>query len=537
MSTTLLTGGHVYTAQDPFATAMLVVDGAIAWIGDDDGAAIYADEADEVIGLRGALVAPSFVDAHVHLTSLGLMLTGLDLSGARSLTECLALLTSAASRLGDSGTAGVLLGHGWDESTWPEGRAPTTAEIDACVGDRAAYLSRIDVHSALASTALRAMAPQVRALDGWSADGPLARAAHHGVRDVALASISSEQRSRAQRTALGLAASRGVGSVHENAGPTISSAEDLREALAWGRQPDMPEVIGYWGAWGAFDDARDLGARGAAGDLFVDGSLGSHTACLTHPYDDDPATSGASYLSVQEVADHIIGATGTGMQAGFHVIGDAASQTVVDGLMAAQEVVGKEALRQARHRLEHLEMPTPTQWRVLADLGVVASVQPGFDAAWGGPHGMYARRLGPERAAMMNPFASMLADGVALAFGSDAPVTAIDPWGWVRAAVWHSHAPQGISARAAFAASTRGGRRAARDEHVRPGVIALGAPADYAVWAPGPLVVHAPDGRLAAWSTDPRSGTPPLPDLRHGSPMCWRTARDGRVIYDSGELA
>ena len=58
----------------------------------------------------------------------------------------------------------------------------------------------------------------------------------------------------------------------------------------------------------------------------------------------------------------------------------------------------------------------------------------------------------------------------------------------------------------------------------------MGAPATYAVWEPGPLVVQAPDGRVAAWSTDPRSGTPPLPDLSAEAPRCWRTVRDGVAI-------
>jgi predicted amidohydrolase YtcJ len=150
---------------------------------------------------------------------------------------------------------------------------------------------------------------------------------------------------------------------------------------------------------------------------------------------------------------------------------------------------------------------------------------------------MYAQRLGPARAATLNPFATLLARGVVLALGSDAPVTPLDPWGSIRAAAWHTHPPFSISVRAAFAAHTRGGRRAARDEATEPGVLVVGAPATFSVWEPGPLVVQAPDGRIAAWSTDPRSGTPPLPDLSSGNPRCWRTVRAGHTIYDSGDLA
>jgi len=528
----LLRGGHIYSPEDPFATAMLVLDGRIAWIGDDAGAAVHADAA-YMLDLRGAWVAPAFVDAHVHLTSTGLALTGLDLSGARSLAECLDLISSSAQA-----TEGIVLGHGWDDSGWPEGRPPSTAELDACIGGRAAYLSRVDVHSALASSALRALVPEAAALDGWSAEGPVARAAHHAVREAALGSITSAQRDRAQRAALDTAAARGIASVHENAGPTISSADDLTAALALGTDPSRAEVIGYWGRLHGQGEASELGARGAAGDLFVDGSIGSHTACLSSAYADvTPPSHGAAYLSAEEVAAHVAASTLAGQQAGFHVIGDGASAIVTAGLQLAADEVGIEAMRAARHRLEHLEMPSDSQLALLADLGVVASVQPAFDAAWGGSEGMYARRLGVERAATLNPFSAMLARGVVMALGSDAPVTPLDPWGSVRAAAWHRHAPHSISARAAFAAHTRGGRRAARDEGHEPGVLAVGAPATYAIWEPGPLAVQAPDGRIAAWSTDPRSGTPPLPDLTSGTPRCWRTVRAGVTIFDSGDLA
>ena len=167
----------------------------------------------------------------------------------------------------------------------------------------------------------------------------------------------------------------------------------------------------------------------------------------------------------------------------------------------------------------------------LADLGVVASVQPVFDALWGGWDGMYARRLGAERAATLNPFAAMAAAGVVLALGSDAPVTALGPWEAVRAAAFHHNPDQRLSVRAAFTAHTRGGWRAARRDDA--GVLVPGAPAHLAVWETGELVVQAPDDRIAAWSTDPRSGVPGLPDLSPGVPVpaCRSTVVAGREIY------
>lgn len=164
----------------------------------------------------------------------------------------------------------------------------------------------------------------------------------------------------------------------------------------------------------------------AAGDLFVDGSLGSHTACLHAPYADAPHT-GTGYLDAADVAAHVAACTGAGLQAGFHAIGDAALGAVVEGVRAAAEKVGLARIRAARHRVEHAEMMTPATIAAFAELGLTASVQPAFDAAWGGEDGMYADRLGADRARTLNPFAALLKAGVPLAFGSDAPVTPSTP--------------------------------------------------------------------------------------------------------------
>jgi predicted amidohydrolase YtcJ len=168
----------------------------------------------------------------------------------------------------------------------------------------------------------------------------------------------------------------------------------------------------------------------------------------------------------------------------------------------------------------------------LARCGVVASVQPMFDRLWGGPDGMYAERLG-ERQAGMNPFGAMARAGVVLAFGSDSPVTELGGWEAVRAAAFHHTAEQRITVRAAFAAHTRGGWRAAGIDDA--GVLAPGATATYAIWeSDADLVVQTPDQRVAEWSTDPGAGVPALPDLSDGAPVpvCLRTVVGGRTVYD-----
>ncbi|MGW1534999.1 amidohydrolase [Streptomyces aureus] len=524
--TVLLRGGEVHSPADPFATAMVVERGHVAWVGSEGAADAFATGVDEVVDLEGALVTPAFTDAHVHTTATGLALTGLDLSDAPSLEAALALVRDfAAARPDDR----VLLGHGWDAARWPGGRPPARAELDAATGGRPLYLSRIDVHSAVATTALLDLVPGVTALAGYVPDGPLTRDAHHAVRAAALGAVGAVQRAEAQRAALAHAASLGIGTVHECAGPEISSEEDFTGLLRLAAEESGPRVVGYW-ADRDVDRARALGAVGAAGDLFVDGSLGSHTACLHEPYGDADHT-GLAHLDTDAVAAHVVACTEAGLQAGFHAIGDAAVASVVAGVRAAAEKVGLARVRAARHRVEHAEMLTPETVAGFAELGLTASVQPAFDALWGGEEGMYAQRLGAERARTLNPFAALLRAGVPLAFGSDSPVTPLDPWGTVRAAAFHRTPEHRVSVRAAFTAHTRGGWRAVgRDD---AGILVPGAPADYAVWRTGDLVVQAPDDRVARWSTDPRSGTPGLPDLTPGAdlPVCLRTVVGGRTVF------
>ena len=523
----LLHGGPIYAPSVPGAGAMLVVDSTIAWIGPAAGAALHRDSADAVVDLDGALVAPAFVDAHVHHTATGLTLLGLDLRGVPSRTALLDRLTEEARRL----RGRPIVGHGWDETLWSDQALPTRAELDRATWGSMVYLSRVDVHSGLVSSALIAAVPALRAARGFEDSGRVTGDAHHLVRQHVTEQLPGGLRGAAQQAAREHAAAAGVAALHEAGGPDINGRDDLVALIELVRTTPGPELVAYWGQAGGPQAAVDLGAQGAAGDLFVDGALGSHTAWLRAPYADSPDMTGNRYLEPDVVAAHLVACTRAGVQAGFHAIGDAAIDAVVAGLQVAMDACGQAAVRAARHRIEHLTMVTPEHAAVLADAGVVASVQPLFDAHWGAPGGAYSARLGPERARTLHDFAGLVRAGVSLALGSDSPVTAIEPWEWVRAAMWHHNPDARLSGRAAFAAATRGGWRAARRDDA--GVLEVGAPATYAVWAVEDLVVQTPDTRVASWSTDPRSGTPGLPRLEPGvpAPRCLATVLDGRTIH------
>lgn len=535
--TTLLIGGQVYSQAMPDATAIAISDGpdgVVAWLGADDvGRRQFPDA--RVIDLDGGFVTPAFVDSHVHVTATGLALVGLDLRAATSRDDALRLLSDYARR----NPTGPIWAHGWDESRWPEPTAPTTTDLDQLLGDRPAYLARVDVHSAAASTALRRSTVGLAAAAGYQDQLPMTAEAHHLVRAAARALLTPAQRAAARMAALDLAARSGIAAVHECAGPDIGGIDDWRElkALEHG-----VEVVGYWGeavttAANARQLIGDAGVRGLAGDLFVDGALGSHTAWLHQPYADSPDCVGNAYLDGAAIEAHLNACTEAGVTAGFHVIGDAAVAAVTDALSRVVDRHGAPAVARCGHRLEHLEMVSEAQAALLGSWGVIASMQPNFDALWGGSDGMYAKRLGGERARRLNPLALLASQGVPLAFGSDSPVTGMNPWETVRSATAHRTAGSAMSARAAFAAATRGAWRAGGVRDGVAGTLAPGAPATYAVWdVPGgleALEVAAPADTVQRWSTDPRSRIPALPPLAPDAPLpvCRQTVHRGVTIH------
>ena len=469
-------------------------------------------------------MTPAFVDAHVHSVQTGLLEVGLDLHGYRSREQ---VLDAVATRLA-AGRAAVLFGQGWDERAWPDPRPPTRAELDRAGGASVpVYLARVDVHSAVVSSALADRIPGLSNLVGFRADGLLSQEAHHRSRVAVNDLFSDADRRAAARAALRRAAELGVGTLHELGGPHLGPYEDLERVVAAGAEHGQ-HVVTYWGEPATpslIEEMRADGVRGLAGDLCVDGAIGSRTAWLNEPYADAaPGQSqpvGARYLTVEEITEHLTLCTRAGLTAGFHCIGDAAVSAAVSGLLRVADELGVEAVRRARHRFEHVEMVTPAQIATLSRLGVAGSVQPGFDAAWGGSGELYEQRLGRGRAATMNPLADWHRSGGVVAYGTDAPVTPLAGWAMVADAVRHSRPDQRVGVGEAFAAATRGGHLAAGDTDA--GLLLLGQRA-----------------HLALWDVEPGSAeeTSGLPDLAAGAPFpgCAGLLVDGRVVLDPAGL-
>lgn len=526
MTSLLLRGGTIVTPDGP-RTAMLLDGPTIAWVGDDPDQAQISrtgsgttSGAVEVVELDGALVTPGFSDSHVHLTMTGQGLDGVDLSGTTSIPEVLRLVEDAARR----GRGRPVYAHSWDETRWAEGRPVTAAELDRATYGGVVYMPRVDAHSASVSTAMATIA-RVRDLDGWDGAGVVTRDAFAAATNAFTSSITPAHRERHLALALAAAAGHGITLLHETGATHLTSHEDIKEVLAAGQEDGVPDVVSYWGHLvGEQEEAAELaaylGVLGLAGDLCADGSFGSFTAHLGEPYLEPGAGCGYGYLSVREVADHAVACTRAGLQAGGHVIGDEALRTMAAGFRAAADVVGVEAMRARRHRWEHVELPDPEVLATMAELGIWASVQPRFDALWGGEEGMYAARLGTERALAAVPLRSMLDAGVRIALGSDSPVTPLGPWATVRAAAHHHNPAQRLTVAEAFAAHTRAGYELAG---LSGGELVAGAPATYVVWD---------DGSGGAVVTDPATGLPVLDGPDAALPVARRTVVAGHLARE-----
>ncbi|RYE78291.1 MAG: amidohydrolase [Myxococcales bacterium] len=502
MSRILLRNGVIHGAPD--ATALAIDEDRIVFVGSDDEAAAY-DDADETVDLYGALATPAFVDAHTHSVLTGFQLTRLDLRHTANLTEALDMVAELAEHTPE----GVVVGTGWEEHSWPEGRPPTQQELERAAPGRMVLLERRDCHSSVISGALQDAVPGLTGLDGFDANGRVERDARQAVSEALGELIGPDQRLIAATASAAAMAANGIAGFHEAAAPHIGPAYEIdliRHAAA--RVGILPTI--YWGERDAFAEAKEWGVAGLAGDLNCDGAIGSRTAAMHHDYDDQPGNHGHAFLTPTEIADHLEACTDAGLQGGFHCIGEAALENLADGLGLLRDRIGPDRIRAARHRFEHVEMPSDRLLALMAELGVGASMQPMFDDLWGGPDQMYADRLG-ERWRGMNPVGRMARAGVRMAFGSDTPVTQIGPWSAVRAAVLHRDTAERVDPATAFEAHSAGGWWAAG--HDDAGHLRIGQKAHVAIW-------DCPVGLAGD-----------LPVLDEGAPLPWL-----RHLYVDGIL-
>ena len=208
----ILTGGRLYAPDSPGATAIAVSGHRIVFVGEDEGARRCAPGEPE-IALGGRLVAPAFVDAHLHAVQTGQVMAGLDLHDVSSRAVVLDRIAAYAAR----SELAVIIGQGWDERDWPDPRPPTRAELDRRW--RPARLPGPDRRALGGGLQPGDRRPGIDELPGYRSDGLISRDAHHVVRGLVNRLFSDADRRSAARRALTAVAAQGVAAVHELGGP------------------------------------------------------------------------------------------------------------------------------------------------------------------------------------------------------------------------------------------------------------------------------------------------------------------------------
>ncbi|MBD3368148.1 MAG: amidohydrolase family protein [Candidatus Eisenbacteria bacterium] len=480
-SKTLLTGTIRTTAFDDPADWLIFSDGRVQ----RSGRGRPPDEPDSVCRTlslpRGAVAVPVLHDAHVHLMGTGLLGLGVDLSGVSEVAEALELLRSAAR----DHEGPVLRAHSFEPDTLTEPRYPTMSELDSAVGERPVFVRRRDGHSSAVNSAafelmgLTAETTGVVTDAAGAPNGTLTRDAHSLAASVSAELVTREEAVGALRLASEAALRAGAGVVHALVGR--SDPEDREIELVLDVEDELPVDVVVYPQTTDVDRVAALGLPRIGGCILLDGSFGSRSAALMSPYDDGEG-DGTLYFDDDELVSFLRRAHARGMQTALHAIGDRA---ILQAVRCLERAAGGEAA-DARHRIEHCELVGPAALSRIARLGVGVCVQPAFERFWGGPGGLYERRLGAARMRSTNPLRAMLDAGIPLGGGSDSYVTPIDPLGGMAAAVAHPTPEHRIEPAEALDLFTRGAARLAFDE-ARVGTLLPGAEASFTVLGRDPV--------------------------------------------------
>jgi len=477
------------------AVDLLVEAGQVREVGRDlDRPAGIAE-----VEAEGRWLIPGIWDQHTHLAMWTATTGRLDLVGTRSSAEALSRLRGRLA----AAPGEPVVGFGHRPVTWSD--QPTVAMLDEVAPDVPVVLVSGDAHQGWLNTrALDLLGLRRRDEMLFEAEW---YAAYARVHEIAGDETSPEAYLRMEAAAAALGV---VGVVELEYGEGLDAwparlaqgvdllrirrgvyPEGLDAALAAGLRTGDPLVPG-----------SDLVTMGSL-KIISDGSLNTRTAWCEHPYADGSG-SGAANQTPEQLRALMTRATEHGLHTAVHAIGDAACHDAV----AAYAETG------AHGSIEHAQLMTRHDITEMARLGVVASVQPAHllddrditELIW------------PDRGDRCFPLRWMLDDGVELAMGSDAPVSPLDPWLTVAAAVHRSaderpawHPEQALTPKEALAASV--------DGH---GSVHAGAPADLVLLDADPL--------------DP-SGSPEDQAARLRTMSVAATWVAGRLVHGPVELA
>ena len=398
------------------------------------------------IDAGGRTLLPGLIDAHGHVIDspgqgmgLGLALLQLDLTGTSSIAELQTRLSTYAAANPD---VPWIVGRGWNQELFGDGRYPTAADLDKVVSDRPVWLGRVDGHASVGnSAALRAAGVAANTADPDG--GRIERDASGNPTGLFIDNATTLVGSKVPAITAAML-DRGLKAAQDAllANGITAVADMGTSARGW----DTMRRLGQSGALGIrimsyADGLEPLQSRGGPTDwqfdgklrmggvkLYADGALGSRGAWLKQPYADQPDTRGLRFLDDAELMRQATVAATAGAQVAIHAIGDAAN----DQAISTFEKLGQAHKGDRRWRIEHAQVVDPADIPRIAKAGIIASMQPTHQTS---DRTMAEARLGSERLKGAYAWQTIAQSGATLAFGSDFPVESPNPFHGLAAAV------------------------------------------------------------------------------------------------------
>jgi len=457
----VLVNGQVHTmdAAHPRAQAVAVAGNRILAVGNDADIRLLLRPGGEVVDLRGQAVIPGLIDAHVHFGwfCIDVYQHRVDLDGVPTKAEALARVAEAV-RVTPPGQ--WIQGSGWSKNIWPadltaafcsdEGAFPTAADLDIVAPGHPVALEDKSHHATWANS--RAM--EIAGISAATEDPPGGQILRDGLGQPtgifletagplvhqAIPQPTLDTGVAALRQGIAYAHRLGLTGFHDPGHPMVLAAlQVLRSQAELGLRALVHIPVDGLGS------ATTMGIRSGLGDeyvriggvkIFADGALGPRTAHMLTPYETGNTAeavlrnTGIPTLAADELRDLVHRAHQAGLSVTVHAIGDAANRAALDAIDASRLTL--HTLRPALpDRIEHVQLLHPDDLPRLAQLGVVASMQPIHATS---DMDMAERHWG-RRCDLAYAWRSVLETGARLAFGSDCPVETLDPLAGIHAAV------------------------------------------------------------------------------------------------------
>lgn len=481
----LLHNAKIYT-QDEFqktASAILIDGGRILAVGDMDKLEPLVHGRVEKQDMGGRTILPGLTDAHIHIQHYALFLGKIDCE-TKTREEC---LRRVADRVKKTKPGEWILGHGWNHNEWSiSGEWPTASELDAIAPNNPVYLTAKSLHAAWTNTSALNQAgitsdtpnPKdgaIQRADSGHATGILLETAMQTVSSFIPEPSIAEIESAIDK-AQPILWKMGLTGIHDfDRRDSFMALQNLRVngKLKLRVNKNIPVE--------SVDHANALGLRTGFGDewlwigsvkAFMDGALGPHTAAMFQPYLNETENRGILNMDGEELFELCRKAADVGLSMTVHAIGDRANHEVLNAYQQLRAYEKEKGLPHLRHRIEHVQVLHPDDAPRLAQLNVVASMQPIH-----APSDMFAAdRFWGERSALAYAWRAQLNYGAPLAFGSDAPVESPNPFLGLHAAVTRRRADgspsaegwypeQKLTLEEALAAYTVGAAYAANVDH------------------------------------------------------------------------